>query len=229
MNSLSVPFSKRETLVGWCYMVFQLLFLGSLLGRLNQYFGSPLPLAILNFTYYATNFLCCWVIFYRFLLRNAKRMTEDLWRNILHVLAAYGLYLLLSMVVARFILALRSDFGNVNDASIASIAQSGFLWMSIGTVLLVPVTEELLFRGLIFRQLHTRSRFAAYAGSTFLFAMVHIVAYIGIYDAGLLCLCFLQYLPAGICLGWAYEKTDSIFGSILMHTIVNLVGMLAMR
>jgi len=229
MNSLTVSFSKREAVFGWCYMVFQLLFLGSLLGWLNYRLGSPLSLAMLNFTYYATNFLCCWVIFYRFLLHNAKRMLANFWRNILYAFSAYVLYLLLSMLVSRIIIAVRPNFGNINDASISTIAQTGFIWMSVGTVLLVPVTEELLFRGLIFRQLYSRSRFAAYACSSFFFALVHVVAYIGNYDAVLLCLCFLQYLPAGICLGLAYEKTDSIFGSILMHAFVNLIGMLAMR
>ena len=44
-----------------------------------------------------------------------------------------------------------------------------------------------------------------------------------------LLLCFVQYLPAGLCLGWAYARADSIFAPTLMHMIINLIGMLAMR
>ena len=45
----------------------------------------------------------------------------------------------------------------------------------------------------------------------------------------LLFLNFLQYLPAGIALCWAYEQADSIFAPILIHTAINLLAMVAMR
>ena len=45
----------------------------------------------------------------------------------------------------------------------------------------------------------------------------------------LLALCLLQYLPAGLCLAVAYEKSDSILCPILMHTVINAIGVYAMR
>ena len=38
-------------------------------------------------------------------------------------------------------------------------------------------------------------------------------------------LCALQYLPAGVALGWTYEKADTIWAPILVHSMVNAVGM----
>ena len=35
---------------------------------------------------------------------------------------------------------------------------------------------------------------------------------------------FLQYLPAGLCLAWAYTKADTIFAPILIHAIINAVS-----
>ena len=35
---------------------------------------------------------------------------------------------------------------------------------------------------------------------------------------------FLQYLPAGLCLAWAYTKADTIFAPILIHAAVNAVS-----
>jgi len=91
------------------------------------------------------------------------------------------------------------------------------------------VTEEVLFRGLLFRALHSHSRILAYAVSVVFFALMHVVSYIGLYDWGLLALCFLQYLPACITLAWAYEQADSIWAPIIMHTLVNLISMFALR
>ena len=42
-------------------------------------------------------------------------------------------------------------------------------------------------------------------------------------------LSFLQYVPAGLCLAWSYEKADSIWAPILIHIAVNQMGNLAMR
>ena len=61
------------------------------------------------------------------------------------------------------------------------------------------------------------------------FALVHVVGYIGSYDALTLLLCFLQYLPAGYCLAWCYSNTGTIVTPILMHMIVNAYGMYNMR
>ena len=111
----------------------------------------------------------------------------------------------------------------------AGMVQENFALLTIGTVVLVPITEELLFRGLIFRGIYNRSHFWAYAISAVAFSLPHVVGYIGFYDPLLLLLCFVQYLPAGLCLGWAYARADSIFAPTLMHMIINLIGMLAMR
>ena len=65
--------------------------------------------------------------------------------------------------------------------------------------------------------------------SSLVFASIHVIGYIGLFDWQTLCLCLAQYLPAGIALAWAYEKADTIVAPILMHITINQIGMLAMR
>ena len=96
-------------------------------------------------------------------------------------------------------------------------------------VILAPITEELIYRGVIFGSIHSHSRFAAYAVSCIVFSAVHVVGYIGTADLTTLGLCLLQYLPAGFALALAYECSDSIFTPILIHMTVNLIGISAMR
>ena len=93
----------------------------------------------------------------------------------------------------------------------------------------VPVTEECVFRGLIFRNLWKTSAIAAYLVSMAAFSAVHIVSYIGVYCPLHLVLAFLQYLPAGIWLAWCYTKSGSIFGPIVMHAIINLYSLNLLR
>ena len=100
---------------------------------------------------------------------------------------------------------------------------------ALAGIFLVPVAEEVFYRGLLFRYLSGRSRWLAYAVSITVFALVHVTGYIGSASALTLLLCFLQYLPAGYCLAWCYANTGTIITPILMHMIVNAYGISAMR
>ena len=92
-------------------------------------------------------------------------------------------------------------------------------------VILVPLVEEVLYRGLIFRNLYRSSQVAAYLVSMAAFAAIHVLAYIGSESVTTLVLCFLQYLPAGLCLAYAYRKSDTILAPILMHIAINQVAL----
>ena len=96
---------------------------------------------------------------------------------------------------------------------------------ALATVVLAPVSEECLFRGLIF---HTAGKYgtaAAYLVSAAGFAALHIAGYLGAAPALRLGLCFLQYLPVGLILAAAMERTGSIVTSMCIHFIINAVSM----
>ena len=229
MKKLSVGFTKSELILGWIYMVLQLLALPLLFNICNMLLGSPLNMAELNFCFFCVNFLCATVIFRKYLIGNLKAFFARPWRGLSAVAIGFVGYWAISFVVSMIIVMVYPAFSNVNDDTIGGMVQENFALMTIGTVVLVPITEELLFRGLIFRGIYNRSHFWAYAISAVAFSLPHVVGYIGFYDPLLLLLCFVQYLPAGLCLGWAYARADSIFAPTLMHMIINLIGMLAMR
>ena len=103
------------------------------------------------------------------------------------------------------------------------------LWIvAIGTVVFVPFAEEALHRGLIFGCLYQKSHVAGYLLSICIFAAVHIVGYVGTYSPLHLMLAFMQYVPAGLALCWAYRKSGSIFASMLIHAMINAVGLFAL-
>ena len=116
------------------------------------------------------------------------------------------------------------SFSNVNDANLTGIFLNDVRLMAIGTVFLVPVVEELFFRGLIFRNLHGKNQIVAYLVSMVLFSLIHVVGYIGAYSPLHLLLCFLQYLPASFCLCWCYCQTGTIITPIIMHAVTNAMS-----
>lgn len=229
MQKLSVKFTKSELILGWIYMPLQLLALPLLFNICNMLLGNPLSMAELNFSFFCVNFLCVTVIFRHYLLQNLKVFWESLWRGLSSASLGFLGYWVFSIAMSLLIVAVYPEFNNVNDEAIGGMVQENFALMTIGTILLVPITEELLFRGLIFRGIYNRNRFWAYAVSAVAFSLPHVLGYIGSYDPLLLLLCFVQYLPAGLCLSWAYARADSIFAPTLMHMVINLIGMLAMR
>ena len=229
MNKLSVSMTRRESISGLIYLAIQLLLLPAFLMFVNSLLGTPLSDAQINFVFFCVDFICVTLIFHQFLLHSAKQAL----RNFFHCLryAAIGLllYWVGSTVVSMIILSVYPAFSNVNDQSIMELTQQNQALMSIGTVLLVPVVEETLYRGVIFGNLYRHSKIAAFAVSTIIFSALHVVGYIGFYEPLHLAMCFLQYIPAGLCLAFAYVKADTIWAPILMHMSINQIGILAMR
>ena len=75
-------------------------------------------------------------------------------------------YFLGSWLCSQIAYILRPDFVNLNDQSIAGMLKNSYWLMGIGTVLLVPMAEETLFRGLIFHGLYSKNKALAFAVST---------------------------------------------------------------
>ncbi len=226
---LSISMTRRETILGWAYLFINLFVLPVLLNMGNQLLAAPLSETELNLVYFALNFLLVLVIFRRFLGKSLALALKTPWRCLRFAALGFFLYYIAMMAVSWAITYLQPEFVNVNDSAIMDMTREQYTLMSIATVFLVPITEETLFRGLLFRGLQEKSRLLAYIVSTVVFGGIHVISYVGLYDWLTLLLCFLQYLPAGIALAWAYEKTDTIVTPMLIHMTVNQIGISAMR
>ena len=97
------------------------------------------------------------------------------------------------------------------------------------TYQIVPPFEECMFRGLIFRNLYGKSPLIAYLVSIAAFAAIHILGYLGMYTPLEIAMACLQYLPAGLCLAWAYTRADTIFAPIVIHAVINYLSLRALR
>ena len=228
-RSLSTRQSEQEIILGWVYFLVQLLVLPSLLVWGNTQAGRPFSEAELNFTFFSINFAAVLWIFHRFLSGSFRQVRVHPAYFCQAVILGLAAYLACSRGMDWLLARIAPGYSNANDASIAALSQGNFTLMAIGTVLLVPPVEECFYRGLIFRPLYGRSPWAAYLLSMAAFSLAHIVGYLGSYSLREMVVCFLQYLPAGLCLAWSYTKSDTIFAPIVIHALVNAWGIWQMR
>ncbi len=226
---LSISMTRRETLLGWSYLLISMFALPFFLVFCNDLLPRPLSEAVINLLFFAVNFLCTAVIFRRFLRKSIILAANTPWRCLRFAGLGFLLYQVANILLSKGILWIDPAFSNVNDAAIGALTQEYSALIAIATVFLVPVYEELLYRGLLFQGLHSKNRFLAYALSMAVFSSIHVMGYVGLYDFGTLALCFVQYLPAGAALCWAYEQSDTIAAPILMHITINQIGIAALR
>jgi len=229
MNAFSVYPDRRETSWAIRYLLFEVAILPRLLTAANILLGSPVSVTWLNVIVFSINALAVLIIFRRFLKHTLRHVPAQAGRTLGAVLLGLALYWGLMFALSLVFLALAPDFVNINDSNIVGMVSQDFVPMVISTIVLVPVAEELLFRGALFGGFYPHHPKAAYVLSILGFSFVHVTTYIGFYPWHTLLLCFLQYIPAGFCLAWAYRHSGSILSPIIMHSVINAVGMLAMR
>lgn len=229
MKKLSISTTTAEITLGWIYYAIQLLVLPEVIILCLLLFGLNASSFLVNFIYFCVNFAVFGLIFHQFLWKSLKKAWSAKKKCVKYAFLGFLIYWVLNIVVYGLIIKIYPQYENLNNDAVGSLAQDHFGAMAVATVLLVPMAEELVFRGLLFQGLYNRSRFLAYAVSVSAFSIIHLIGYVGSMDLTHMVLSFIQYLPAGIALAWVYQKTDTICTPILMHMLVNLLGIFAVR
>jgi len=221
--------TRREAYYSFVYLIVQFFLLPPVISLVLPFLPESLNDAQINFMYYLVNFVAISLILRKFLWQNLERMS--LYPGYLFRVVLLGLarYIVLNTLVGTLLMRLDPGYFNANDSAIAEMVQSELTLIAAGTILLVPLAEECLFRGLIFGNLRKYNRVVAYLVSVTAFSVIHIAGYLGVYTPLQLLISFLSYLPAGLCLAWAYEKADTIFAPILIHAAVNAIAIYGMR
>lgn len=227
MEKLKLPVStsRSERTLGFIYLLLMLTVIPSgirfVLPRAD---GSTV-----NFVFFCLNFICITSIFRSFLISNIKYTLNHAGRLFFPVLFGLGGFESMSILVSSLILYFIPNFSNINDSAITALAGQNFVLWVIGAVILVPIVEETLFRGLIFGSVGKAGIVWGYLVCALCFSAVHVVGYLGSTSWQILLGCFIQYLPAGICLAWSYQQSGSIFAPIIIHAIINAMGLAATR
>lgn len=212
--------TKREKIAVFVYFPLHILLLPLLL---NWAFGDTVTESMINLIYYAVGAVYMLVFCWGILRRDFDVICERPLRVLIVVFASYALILCFNFVFALIVMLLPDIIINPNNQAIADYATADFGPMAAAATFLAPIVEELMFRAGVFGLIRRRNRVLAYAVSMLLFAFYHIWGYIAIDPVYLIYL--LQYLPAAWALCYCYERTNSIWGCIFLHMLVNGVAM----
>ncbi|MCL2408576.1 MAG: CPBP family intramembrane metalloprotease [Oscillospiraceae bacterium] len=232
-KAFSSTMTFRERLLGVLYIPFHSVILPFLLLVVFLAIGVEFSSAYFNLLYYTISFALILVIMFRFLKDSFSDMCGKFGRTLSSVVLGYLLHMAITFAAVLLLNQLLPvpvmTEVSPNTEAVAAAAVGSFNMIFAMTVILAPIVEEIIFRGALFGSLRMKSRFLAYAVTIVVFALYHLWQFL-IDDFSWITLLFaLRYVPASIALGWVYERTGNIWTPILLHSVINLVGMLLIR
>lgn len=222
-KTTSANLRRGEIIGGLIYLLFYVILTPLLISKISEALNMNLSLYQLNIITFVVNFIVIVLIFHRFLFDSLCVAGHKFWQFVQAVILAIAFYYAMYYAITLIYSLTRVSLQNINNDAITLMMRNHRVPMLICTCALAPVVEECLCRGLIFGALRGKNRILAYAVSMLAFAMLHVWQYIGEYSVWNLLLVSVTYLPAGLALAWAYEKSDTIWASILTHASINFI------
>lgn len=140
------------------------------------------------------------------------------------VVILYGIYFLVLIATTVFV-SVTSDINVDQTQDLGAISREGWglALTFVSLVILAPVVEEVLFRGLLFRSLkHFGGRIAAYILVSLLFGAAHLEFDNLNYIAAIDTLIFSGFLI------FIYEKHASLYSPIMLHALKNCIAFIAL-
>ena len=225
MKKLPASLSRQEFFRGLGMLFFQQLVLPSLLYNLAILLRLRPTNAEINFAFFLINYLCIGFLMRKFLSAELDVALGCIGKTFTSAALGFFVYTFLSSIISQWILFFDPEFANLNDAYVSAMSEKQFALIAVGTVILVPPAEELLFRGVLFNRLYHKRPVLSICLSAALFSVAHLLGYIDQYTPLQFMLAFFQYVPAGLALCFAYIRSGTIFAPILLHTFINGIAM----
>ena len=228
----SLYMTAGEQIAGVVFFVIYLLVLPfvttPLFNLAERLLDTTISGAMRNILYYYILFAVTLIIFHGFLARTSRRLLDNL--GLACKSAAVGLVGLygLNELVYRLTNLIFTNRTNLNDTTISAQIDDAPHMTLLIVIFLAPFVEEVLFRGLVFGNLKSKSRALAYAVSCLLFALLHVWQFAVVKQDVTYFLLMIQYLVPGLVLAWAYDHSGTLWSSIALHAAANALSTWAM-
>jgi membrane protease YdiL (CAAX protease family) len=186
--------------------------------------GTGISDALRNAIYYYALFAVTLIIFHNFISRTSRQAMDrvgDVCKNVLlGTVVMYGL----NELVFRLTNLVMTNRTNLNDTTISAQIEDAPRTTLLIIIFIAPFVEEVLFRGLVFGNLKGKYRVAAYVVSCLLFAALHVWQFAVVSREMTYFLLMVQYLVPGLVLAWMYERSGTLWASIVLHMAVNALA-----
>ena len=186
--------------------------------------GAELPVAETSVVYYLIAVLLVLLLFWSFLRRDFSTLLDRLPEN----LTAFASGLVGWVVLDVLIRCIPLPVSDPSELSYRVEYQLSPTATIVIVVVLMPVVEEMLFRGFFYGGLRRSSRVLAWVASVIPFAVYSVWQFTfsyGVVDLRYLLLA-VRYLPAGLALTWCYDRGGSVWAAIFLHMALNALTLL---
>ncbi len=219
--------SRLQTVLGWIYLPLHAVALPVLLA-LYASVASGMTDAKVNLLYYGIGVCFVLVVMLRYLRRCFDVLLDNFRLCLMCIALALLVDYAMSTVAALLLLLLPAAPENPNNSAIMDAAAQSYGVMKGLVIFIGPIVEEILFRGVVFGSIRTRSRGWAYVVSVVLFSVYHVWQYALASGDPVMLLYAIQYVPVSVALAWAYERSGSIWTTVFFHMGFNAVSFLAL-
>lgn len=217
--------SRRELLGGWVFFsLFVLVFPYLMAGVqwiLDQRWGLYLSDASAAVVYYGLLAAAALLLFWNYLKQGFFLLLDWLPENLRAMGSGFLIWLVLGRLAALIPLP-------VEDPTPGDYAMQFLLAPGATTailVLLMPLVEEILFRGLLFGSLRGTGRALAWSLSVLLFALYGVWQLSFAWSDWRYLLLALRHLPAGLALTWAYDRGGSVWSPVFLRMLIGGVSL----
>lgn len=230
-HSSAAYMTSGEQIAGVVFFVLYLLVLplvsAPFFDLVQRLLGITLSASVRAMLYAYILFAVTVVIFHGYLAETTRRLVDGPGHAVqtlaMGLVGVYGLnelfYRLTKLALANRV--------NLNDGLLSADGNGAAGVTLLIVILLTPVVEETLFRGLVFGNLRGKGRILAYGVSCVLFALSRVwgLASGSSYDAAFW-LRLAQYLAPGAVLCWSYDRSGTLWTPIGIHAAFNALHML---
>ena len=215
--------SSHEALRGWVFFALYLVVFPLVMGIIQRSVGGEFPVAEASVIYYLLSATVVFLVFWNYLKNSFCHLLD----HIPETLNAFFVSLIGAALFQYLVMLFPYPVENPNRYSYPTqFSLSPSATVAI-VVVLIPLVEEVLFRGLLFGSLQPFGKPLAWAVSIVFYCVYCVWQFTfsyGSVDLRYLAL-MLQYLPAAVAFHWCFDKGGNIWASILLHMAINALSL----
>lgn len=217
--------TKPEVIFGMIYLLFHMFAMPLLIPVLQQHVFPELDEITANAVYYGIGIVVSFTVFYRMLRREFDHFMDRPFHCLRGFFTAYFLWYAFSFLLVSLTQLFGQNPTPPNDQAVDLLAKQNFNLTLVIAVIVAPIVEEILFRGVLFQSILQKSRLMAYLISLLMFGLYHVWQFALAYHDISYLLYIVHYLPISFALTWCYEYSGSLWTVIFFHASNNYLAM----
>lgn len=162
-------------------------------------------------------------IYKKDLINDFKSFKEN-YKLILGTTIKYWFIGLIIMLISSIIINIIGITPNTNQEENIEILKQYPLFEITCACFIAPIIEELVYRCSMKRSTNNKHIFAITTG--LIFGLVHVISSISSPNDLIMLIYLIPFSSVGIGFGYAYYKTNNIYGTIIIHSIHNIISLL---